>query len=361
MMKKRLKAKRRGKQAERASDGGGGDLWSHGYGRAAMERMMRIHRLIEDREYPNCTKMSVEFEVSVRTLKRDIEFMKDSLAMPIEFDVPKNGYYFRTPQPHFPRVPLTEKEIVGLFVAQKAIAQYQGTSLQPVLDAAFRKMTAQLDDNVRYSLGGLDEVLSIRPFAPGDAELETFEVLTRAVRERRAVRFVYRKHGQLNKVRKCVHPYHVAYVNNQWTLFARDPKAGEVVRKFVLVRLSKPELTAEKFVVSGKFDLNKELSGSLGVFKGKDDHEVVIDFDAWGADDVRGRRWHSSQELTELAGGRLRVKLRLNSLEEVERWVLGFGKHATVVGPEDLRRRLFRATEDLWQRYGGPMVMHDRR
>ena len=28
------------------------------------------------------------FEMSVRTLKRDIEFMKDSLKMPIEFDVP---------------------------------------------------------------------------------------------------------------------------------------------------------------------------------------------------------------------------------------------------------------------------------
>ena len=133
---------------------------------------MRIHREFEDREYPSRTKMSAEFEVSVRTLKRDIEFMKDSLEMPIEFDVPRNGYYFRTPQPHFPRVSLTEREIVGLLVAQRTIAHYQGTSFQPVLDSAFRKMTAQLDDSVRFSLGNLDDVLTIRPFAPGDAELD---------------------------------------------------------------------------------------------------------------------------------------------------------------------------------------------
>jgi len=88
------------------------DLWAHGYGRAALDRMMRMHRMIEDREYPNCTKMSAEFAMSVRTLKRDIEFMKDRLNMPIEFDVRRNGYYFARPQPHFPRVPLTEKEIV---------------------------------------------------------------------------------------------------------------------------------------------------------------------------------------------------------------------------------------------------------
>lgn len=312
---------------------------------------MRIHRKIEDREYPNCTKMSQEFEKSVRTLKRDIEFMKDSLKMPIEFDVPKNGYYFTRSVPQFPRVPLTEKEIVGLFVAQKTIAQYQGTSLQPVLDSAFKKMTAQLDDSVQYSLDGLDEVLSIRPLAPGDAELETFEILTRAARERRAVRFVYRKHGEVKQVQKCVHPFRVAYVNNQWTLFAQDPKAGPVVRKYILSRVSRPELTAEKFTVTGKFDLDGELSGSLGVFKGDGDHTVVVDFDAWGADDVRGRRWHSKQELTELGEGRLRVKLRLNSLEEVERWVLGFGRHATVVGPEDLRRRVLETTKKLWQQY----------
>ena len=335
---------------------GGADLWAHGYGRAAMERMMRIHRKIADGEYPNCTKMSVEFEKSVRTLKRDIEFMKDNLRMPIDFDVPKNGYYFTTPQPHFPRVPLTEKEIVGLFVAQKTIAQYQGTSLQPVLESAFQKMTARLDDQVRYSLDGLDEVLSIRPFAPGDAELETFEGLTRAVKERRAVRFVYRKHGELKQVQKQVHPYRVAYVNNQWALFARDPKAGDVARKFILSRVSKPELTEERFTVPGKFDLDEELSGSLGLFKGKDDFAVVVDFDAWGADDVRGRRWHSSQEVKNHAtGGGLTLTLRLNSLEEVVGWVLGFGAHATVVEPRELRERVA-MTAGRWRGGMGPGV-----
>ncbi len=48
------------------------------------------------------TKTSGAFEMSVRTLKRDIEFMKDSLKMPIEFDVLKNGYSFTGSLPHFP-------------------------------------------------------------------------------------------------------------------------------------------------------------------------------------------------------------------------------------------------------------------
>ena len=48
---------------------------------------------------------------------------------------------------------------------------------------------------------------------------------------------------------------------------------------------------------------------------GKEDFEVV-DLDAFVADDVRGRRLHSSQELTELPRGMLRSRLRLSSLSQ---------------------------------------------
>jgi predicted DNA-binding transcriptional regulator YafY len=52
--------------------------------------------------------------------------------------------------------------------------------------------------------------------------------------------------------------------------------------------------------------------------------------------------------------------MRLNNLEEVERWLLSFGTHATVIRPQKLRERLSKATEELWQRYGGPVVLHDK-
>ena len=312
---------------------------------------MGMHRQIEDGQYPNATRLAREFSVSIRTIKRDIWYMKVMLNLPLAFDVPKNGFYFTKPVPHLPAIPLTEKEVVGLFLAQKGIAQYQGTALQPILESAFRKMTAQLDDSVKFSLENLDEVLSVRPFAPGDAELEKFELLKKAVIEKRAVRFVYRKHGELSTSKKHVHPYRMGYVRNQWTLFAFDPKP-KAMRKFVLFRLSKPELTEERFTLSTKFDLDRELSGSMGLFKGQEDHEVIVEFDRWGADDVRGRRWHSSQELTELPEGRLRVKLRLNSLEEVEGWALGFGTHATVIGPPKLRERVAKIGRELATKYG---------
>lgn len=56
--------------------------------------------------------------------------------------------------------------------------------------------------------------------------------------------------------------------------------------------------------------------------------------------------------MIELGEGRLRVKLRLNSLEEVEKWVLSMGGHGTVVRPEALRARLAKVGVELVKRYG---------
>jgi predicted DNA-binding transcriptional regulator YafY len=125
------------------------------------------------------------------------------------------------------------------------------------------------------------------------------------------------------------------------------------MRTFALTRLRAPEVTQEHFAVPKKFNLNEYLRGSFSVFKGGDDYEVVIDFDSWAADLIRGRRWHSSQELTDLPSRQIRLRMRLNSIEEAERWVLSWGTHATVVRPQALAERLSKTAAELHQRYSG--------
>jgi proteasome accessory factor B len=85
--------------------------------------------------------------------------------------------------------------------------------------------------------------------------------------------------------------------------------------------------------------------------KGEKEDEVVIEFDAWATDLVRGRHWHSSQDLSDLPDGGSRLKMRLNSLEEIERWVLSWGVHARVVGPTMLRERIRKTAAVVAGRY----------
>ena len=70
-----------------------------------------------------------------------------------------------------------------------------------------------------------------------------------------------------------------------------------------------------------------------------------------GADDVRGRTWHGRQDLEDRKDGGLVVKMTLNNLEEIERWVLGFGEHVTVVGPQVLKARVAQTVKRIQQKY----------
>ena len=47
----------------------------------------------------------------------------------------------------------------------------------------------------------------------------------------------------------------------------------------------------------------------------------------------------------------MRLRLRLNAIEEAERWVLSWGGHATMVRPQALRDRLAKVGQEYVRRY----------
>ena len=87
--------------------------------------------------------------------------------------------------------------------------------------------------------------------------------------------------------------------------------------------------------------------------KGEQDYEVVIQFDAWATDLVRGRQWHGSQRFTELPDTGSQMRLRLSGLEEIERWVLNWGGNAVVKQPLELIEGVKRAAKRILQAHSG--------
>ncbi len=111
------------------------------YSRPPLERMMRMHQRLKAGRYPNCRKLADELEVSSKTVQRDIDFMRYRLGLPIEYDQLHFGFYYTEPVSHFPNIEISEGELVALYVGQKALAQYRGTSFEAPLSTAFRKIT----------------------------------------------------------------------------------------------------------------------------------------------------------------------------------------------------------------------------
>ena len=117
--------------------------------RPPLERIFEFHNLIQAGKYPNCFTLARKFEVHVRTINRDLDFMRDRLDLPLEYNSQRRGYYHTRSVEHFPLVPMTEAEIFALLVAHKAIAQDQGARFEHPLQTAFRKLSGQCGTRYR--------------------------------------------------------------------------------------------------------------------------------------------------------------------------------------------------------------------
>jgi len=321
------------------------------YSRPPYERMMYIHDQLKRGAYPNCTQVGKRFGLrSRRTIFRDIEFMRDRFLLPIEYDKQRRGFYYSSPVEHFPGVTVSESELFAILVAQKAVANYKGTSFYQPLVSAFNRLAEHLGEEAVLHLHDLGEAMDIRLAGPEALDEENFQVVLRAVQQRRPLSFDYRKHAAKTLERRKLHPFQLVCANNRWYLVGRDLDR-KALRIFVLSRVADPEILPGEFPRPAGFNIKEYLKGSFGIFKGEDDFEVVIDLDPWAADVLRNRRWHPSQQILELPGGSMRVSLHLDSLEEVEQWVLSWGCHATVIRPKTLVDRVQAAARGILDRY----------
>jgi predicted DNA-binding transcriptional regulator YafY len=60
--------------------------------RPVLARMLVIDQELRDGSWPNAQTLSRRLEVADRTIRRDIDYMRDQLHAPIAFDARKHGY-----------------------------------------------------------------------------------------------------------------------------------------------------------------------------------------------------------------------------------------------------------------------------
>jgi predicted DNA-binding transcriptional regulator YafY len=316
------------------------------HARPPLERMLRIHQTIQAGAYPTASLLAAELEVSSKSVHRDLEFMRDRLQLPLEFDRRRMGYYYTEQVNAFPTVQITEGELFALIVAEKALQQYRGTSFEKPLLSAIRKMEASLPDTISIDLVDLERTISFRTRAEPVLDLKVFEVLAKATTARQQLEVTYRKAGQERTEQRRIDPYHLANVNGEWFLFAYDHLRKDI-RTFVPARIKAVTPTGRTFVRSRTFSVEQRLRGSFGVHSGQGEFGVVIRFNPEVADYIREKKWHDSQALRELKGGGVELRMTLSGLAEVERWVLSWGGNARVVHPAALAESVKRAARKI--------------
>jgi predicted DNA-binding transcriptional regulator YafY len=303
--------------------------------RPPLERMLRIHQLVQSGSFPNATRLAAELEVSTKSIHRDLEFMRDRLQLPLEFDRARFGYFYTEQVSAFPTVQITEGELFALIVAERALQQYRGTSFEKPLLSAIKKMEQSLSQTISLDLGDVERAISFRTSAEPILDLNIFDRLAKAAANREQLELTYRKPGLQRLEHRIVDPYHLANINGEWFLFAYDHLRNDI-RTFVPSRIKSVRATGNCFAPGKKFSLDERLRHSFGVHSGRGTYQVVLRFDSRVADYIREKKWHESQVLKDLPNGGVELRMKLSGLQEVERWVLGWAGTAKVLAPREL-------------------------
>lgn len=309
--------------------------------RPPLVRMLRLHEALKAGEWPNCRSMAKVLEVSDKTIQRDLEFMRDQLGLPIEYDPQKFGYYYTEQVAAFPTIQVGEGELLALIVAQRALAQYRGTVWADRLQAACQKLASSMPGKILFNLDDWTERVSFRTVGTSEIDLEIFEAAGRALAEGRELVFSYRKLQGAGEETRRLEPYHLTCLDGQWYLIGHDPDRGSN-RTFALTRMRSARLTERKFVRPEGTVLP---GGGFGIFSGDRLREVVLRFEGVAARLVAERIWHPTQRFKTLPNGLLEARFTLGDFTEIQRWILGWGGEVEVIRPEELRQSVVRELE----------------
>ncbi|MDD5351113.1 MAG: WYL domain-containing protein [Chthoniobacteraceae bacterium] len=308
-------------------------------GRSTLRRILFIHERLGHGRRADAASLARELEVSARTVKRDIEFMRDELGAPLEWEPSTRTYFYSRECPQLPLLRLEADEALALMLAGRTFSAWRGTPLGRALTAALGKIAGVVGGAISLPAAEISDLVFQPDEGPeADAETRFFAPALEAIRRRRELRIRYRKPGARADESRAIHPLHLAFLDHRWVLVAHDP-VRRAPRNFLLARIRKAEPGAQ-FTPPAGFDLKAYLRGGLGRFTGGKETKVRLAFDATVAPYLRERPWHASQTIADLPGGEIEVTLRLNNLIDVQRRVLACGSHVEVLAPAELRRAI---------------------
>lgn len=317
-------------------------------------RLLFVDRKIREGGYPSCLSMAAEWEVTRKTIQRDISYLKYELDAPIEYVAKQRGYCYTEPRYQLPAMEVREGDLFAIYLAEKLLGQYKGTPVHDNLASVFAKIAQSLPEKVAQPAG--QDFSKFTFLAEPAAKLEegAWETVFTCLKNQETLQFQYRSMLDVSAEQPCtsrrLDPYHTVRHGGDWYVIGHCHRRKEV-RTFNLARMTKVTACDEFFMPATDFDLATFTSGQFGIYQGGTPTWIEVWFSARVAGYIREKQWHGSQELTEQEDGSLILRLNVSHRLELKRWVLGWGADALVLGPSDFVRELKDEVVAMAQRF----------
>ncbi|GHU71923.1 hypothetical protein FACS189450_08760 [Spirochaetia bacterium] len=299
----------------------------------ALPRLYFIDEEISAGKYPNTAGLAKKYESSKSSISRDIDFMKNSLGAPIEYDAKYRGYYYSEKTFRLPGSFTTAENMQALGMAKTLLSLYRGTPLYDAARNLLESITSPLVD--RNNPGLYENRIVVPPVAASTVSADTWNTITAGLRENKVITFEYQGTWDDGFKPRRVRPYQLLFDTGVWYLYgyAEERKA---IRVFSLTRMQNAVLSTAAFTLPPDYDYCSRADGSnFGVFAGEKKYRFSIAFYDESALWVRERHWAANQVIEEFDEG---VKITFTSTQygKVLEWMLSQGCRAIPFEPAKL-------------------------
>jgi predicted DNA-binding transcriptional regulator YafY len=301
--------------------------------KTSLPRIYFIDRKIASGSYPSTASLAKEYETSMSSISRDIDFMRVMLNAPIEYEARRRGYYYSQKTYRIPAGYTTAEDLLALGMAKTLLSLYQNTPLYAAARDLLESLTAPLKGEKQPSWYEDRIVVPQAAFAP--IERETWDTITSALRENRVITFDYRGGWDKQHKPRRARPYQLLFDSGVWFLYAWAEERKDI-RVFSVTRMKNAALTACTFTLPADYDYRLRNDGSyFGVFAGRKKHAFRVAFygesEMWASE----RQWAADQRVKEIPGG-LIITFSSTQYGKVLEWVLSRGGSARPLAPEVL-------------------------
>jgi predicted DNA-binding transcriptional regulator YafY len=322
------------------------------------DRLAAIILLLRSRNKLTAQQLAEIFEVSPRTIYRDIDALCQAYV-PIVAEAGPEGGYSLLDTYSLPPVMFTPDEAVAMFLGGSFIAQSKGMPFLDALKTALIKVEDVLPEELRTSARATTEATLFDGFyARGQSvPVEVFGTVNRAILAHRCVQLTYHGARRDRVTERVVAPYGLIYDNRNgaWYLvghcYLRDDQ-----RMFHLARIEDIAMTDREYETPDTFDLsalqNRGWAEEFVASLEEEQHRIQVKVWKSVSERLRGS-WLLRYAGREETGDDKVILTFHDRLPDARYLVCRFGADCEVLEPPELRERMAQYARDLLARHGG--------
>jgi len=304
------------------------------------ERFYRIQQLLRQNRTVPVERFLRELEISLATFKRDLEYMRSRLNVPIVWDREIGGYRVDggAEVQELPGVWFSDSEIYALLTMQRLLENLEPGLLAPHIAPLLERLRAAMSSG-EHPTEEVQNRIRILHLAKRTMPLKYFGAAAKALLERRRLRIVYYTRTRDEVTQRDVSPQRLVYYRENWYLDAWC-HLREDIRSFAVDAIRAAEMLDEPAREVPEKELDQVLAAGYGIFSGRDVQLAQLRFTPERARWVSSEEWHPRQRSSFDREGRYVLEFPYSDHRELVMDILRHGAEVEVLAPEDLRLKV---------------------